>query len=122
MLAPVVDGPGGILPELPDTLITSGKFALVDFIGGHCSTEGRTFVGGPPQDFMTDEDVVRLVFKRWGNHIVSNVPSIQSGVLISSDVSRTIWFRKLLHYTQLLERREVHLQRSTTVHGQWHKK
>lgn len=71
MLAPVVDGPSGILPELPNTLITSGKFSSVDFIGGHCTTEGRTFVGGRPQDFVTDADVARLVFKRWGTHIVS---------------------------------------------------
>ncbi|KAL5498324.1 hypothetical protein ACEPAH_2466 [Sanghuangporus vaninii] len=69
MLAPVVDGPSGILPELPNTLITSGRFSSVDFMGGHCTTEGRTFVGGPPQDFVTDADVARLVFKRWGTHI-----------------------------------------------------
>ena len=71
MLAPVVDGRDGILPELPNTLITSRKFTPVDFMGGHCTTEGRTFVGGPPQDFVTESDVARLVFKRWGTHIVS---------------------------------------------------
>ncbi|EJD05094.1 alpha/beta-hydrolase [Fomitiporia mediterranea MF3/22] len=70
-LAPVVDGSSGILPQLPNRLITSGDFSLVDFMGGHCSTEGRTFVGGPPQDFNTDADIARLVFERWGTHVTN---------------------------------------------------
>ena len=71
--SPIVDGPSGILPKLPATLISEGLFAPVDFIGGHCTNDGRTFVGGSPQDFVTDEDVTERVFSRWGEHIVSTL-------------------------------------------------
>ncbi len=67
---PKVDGPDGFLPELPSRLITAGSFSKVDFIGGHCTNDGRTFVGGQPSDFVTDEDVATRVFSRWGDHIV----------------------------------------------------
>lgn len=69
--APVVDGPSGILPQLPATLIANGSFAKVDFVGGHCTNDGRTFVGGQPDQFVTDADVAERVFSRWGTHIVS---------------------------------------------------
>lgn len=69
--SPVVDGPGGFLPELPATLITSGNFSTVDFVGGHCTNDGRTFVGGSPDDFVTDQDIIDIVFSRWGDNIVS---------------------------------------------------
>ena len=70
-VAPVVDG--SFLPDLPSVLIEQGRFAAVDFIGGHCTNDGRTFVGGPPSAFVTDEDITNLVFSRWGNHVVSLV-------------------------------------------------
>ncbi|PPQ64464.1 hypothetical protein CVT24_008474 [Panaeolus cyanescens] len=63
--APIIDGPTGFLPDLPSQLIASGKFAPVDFMGGHCSNDGRTFAGGKPEQFNTDSDVRRLVFSRW---------------------------------------------------------
>ena len=69
--SPVVDGPGGFLPELPATLITSGNFSSVDFIGGHCTDDGSLFVGGTPDQFVTDQDIIDLVFPRWGDNIVS---------------------------------------------------
>jgi hypothetical protein len=57
---------GDFLPELPSYLITSGNFSKLDsFIGGHCTNDGRTFAGGSPSNFVTDEDVETLVFKRW---------------------------------------------------------
>ena len=68
---PEVDGPDGFLPELPSRLITSRSISKVDFIGGHCPNDGRTFVGGSSEDFVTDEDVATMVFSRWGSHIVS---------------------------------------------------
>jgi len=68
-VCPEVDGPDGFLPELPSRLITAGSFSKVDFIGGHCTNDGRTFVGGQPSDFVTDEDVATRVFSRWGDHI-----------------------------------------------------
>ncbi|KZT28612.1 alpha/beta-hydrolase [Neolentinus lepideus HHB14362 ss-1] len=64
-VAPVVDGPSGFMPELPSRLVGSGNFTPVEFIGGHCTNDGRTFVGGTPSEFETDEDVARLVFARW---------------------------------------------------------
>ena len=43
----------------------AGKRSIAD------ANDGRTFVGGSPEDFVTDEDVVTRVFSRWGSHIVS---------------------------------------------------
>ena len=68
-VAPVVDG--SFLPDLPSVLIEQGRFAAVDFVGGHCTNDGRTFVGGAPSDFVTDQDIATRVFSRWGNHVVS---------------------------------------------------
>ena len=68
-VAPVVDG--SFLPDLPSILIEHGRFAAVDFVGGHCTNDGRTFVGGAPSDFVTDQDIATRVFSRWGNHVVS---------------------------------------------------
>ncbi|KAL5524123.1 hypothetical protein ACEPAG_8296 [Sanghuangporus baumii] len=69
--APVIDGPDGILPQLPSDLITTGKFHAVDFVGGHCTNDGRTFVGGTPDDFKTDADIVSRVFQKFGSRITN---------------------------------------------------
>ncbi|KAG6902336.1 hypothetical protein C0995_001373 [Termitomyces sp. Mi166 len=63
--APVIDGPGGFLPDLPSRLIDSGNFSAVDYIGGHCTGDGKTFASGKPSSFVTDDDIRRLVFSRW---------------------------------------------------------
>ncbi|KAF9021626.1 alpha/beta-hydrolase [Hymenopellis radicata] len=42
-----------------------GNYTPVDFIGGHCSGDGNTFVGGSPDEFVTDDDIKRIVFGRW---------------------------------------------------------
>ncbi|KAG6885461.1 hypothetical protein C0992_005128 [Termitomyces sp. T32_za158] len=63
--APVIDGPGGFLPDLPSRLIASGNFSAVDFVGGHCTGDGKTFASGKPSSFVTDEDIRRIVFSRW---------------------------------------------------------
>ncbi|KAK0489524.1 alpha/beta-hydrolase [Armillaria luteobubalina] len=63
--SPVIEGPAGFLPGLPSRLIQSGNFSTVEFIGGHCTNDGRTFAGGAPEDFVTDSDIKRLVFSRW---------------------------------------------------------
>ena len=63
--SPVIEGPTGFLPGLPSRLIESGNFSTVEFIGGHCANDGRTFAGGAPEDFVTDSDIERLVFSRW---------------------------------------------------------
>ncbi|KAJ7773978.1 Alpha/Beta hydrolase protein [Mycena metata] len=63
--APVIEGPGGFLPDLPSRLIAAGKFTNVEFVGGHCTGDGKTFAGGRPDDFQTDDDIRRIVFSRW---------------------------------------------------------
>ncbi|EJD05093.1 alpha/beta-hydrolase [Fomitiporia mediterranea MF3/22] len=70
-IVPVVDGPDGILPELPSALISSGKFRTVDFLGGHCTTEGRTILEVPPQDITTDADIIRYLFQEWAPHVTN---------------------------------------------------
>lgn len=69
-VSPVVDGPSGILPDLPGTLIAEGRFNKVEFVGGHCTNDGRTFVGGTPDQFVTDQDIIDRSFSRLGSHVV----------------------------------------------------
>ncbi|THG93277.1 hypothetical protein EW026_g7922 [Hermanssonia centrifuga] len=40
--APVIDGPGGLIPALPSDLLAQGKFARVPFITGTVLDEGAT--------------------------------------------------------------------------------
>ncbi|KAK0217399.1 Alpha/Beta hydrolase protein [Armillaria nabsnona] len=63
--APVVEGPAGFMPGLPTRLIASGNFIPVEYIGGHCAGDGRTFTLGQPDDFQTDEDVKNLILYWW---------------------------------------------------------
>jgi carboxylesterase type B len=56
------------IPDLPSQLFREGRFTPVEYMGGHCTNDGRTFVGGKPQDFVTNQDIVTHVFqKRWYN-------------------------------------------------------
>lgn len=68
----VVDGPGGFLPALPSRLLAEGRFARVDVLAGHCTNDGRSFVGGRPEDFVTDDDIATRVFSRWGTHVTNS--------------------------------------------------
>ncbi|KAF9458163.1 Alpha/Beta hydrolase protein [Collybia nuda] len=63
--APMIEGPSGFLPDLPSRLISAGKFHPVDFIGGHCTGDGKHFAGGRPEQFVTDDDIRTRVFSRW---------------------------------------------------------
>ncbi|KAJ7245630.1 Alpha/Beta hydrolase protein [Mycena haematopus] len=63
--APVIEDANGFLPDLPSRLIASGKIQNVQFVGGHCTGDGKTFAGGSPEDFQTDDDIRRIVFSRW---------------------------------------------------------
>ncbi|KAJ7124258.1 extracellular triacylglycerol lipase precursor [Mycena epipterygia] len=40
---PTVDGPGGLIPDLPSVLLEQGKFARLPFIGGTNQDEGTLF-------------------------------------------------------------------------------
>ncbi|KAI0037229.1 Alpha/Beta hydrolase protein [Vararia minispora EC-137] len=53
------------MPELPSDLFRAGRFSPVEYMAGHCTNDGRTFVGGSPRDFVTDTDIVSRVFSRW---------------------------------------------------------
>jgi hypothetical protein len=71
--APVIEAAGGFLPDLPSRLIHAGNFSRVEnFMGGHCTGDGKTFAVGRPEQFVTDDDIKRLVFSRW--------PSVVSGL------------------------------------------
>lgn len=63
--APIVEGPSGFMPDLPTRLITAGRFSAVDFVGGHCTGDGKFFSGGTPENFVTDDDIRTRVFSRW---------------------------------------------------------
>ncbi|KAJ3835491.1 Alpha/Beta hydrolase protein [Lentinula raphanica] len=64
--SPVVEGIGGFMPDLPSRLIHAGNFSTVEaLIAGHCTGDGKTFAGGSPNQFVTDEDIKDIVFTRW---------------------------------------------------------
>ena len=58
-------GAHGFMPDLPSALIRAGNFSAVDFIGRHTTGDGKTFAGGRPEDFQTDQDIRDITFKRW---------------------------------------------------------
>ncbi|KAJ7917815.1 hypothetical protein B0H13DRAFT_2322025 [Mycena leptocephala] len=62
--APVIEGPNGFLPDLPSRLITAGKINNAEFVGGHCTGDGKSFAGGSPDNFQTDDDIRQRVFSR----------------------------------------------------------
>ncbi|KAM5539681.1 hypothetical protein V8D89_006790, partial [Ganoderma adspersum] len=41
---PVIDGPDGLLPDIPSTLLTAGSFSKIPFIAGTVLDEGTDFV------------------------------------------------------------------------------
>lgn len=54
------------MPDLPSRLIHSGNFSTVEsVIAGHCTGDGKTFAGGSPDQFVTDENIKDIVFSRW---------------------------------------------------------
>lgn len=74
------------MPDLPSRLIHSGNFSTVEaIIAGHCTGDGKTFAGGSPDQFVTDEDIKRIVFTRWPGvvSLSSSISSLKS--LLMSD-------------------------------------
>ncbi|KAJ6585387.1 extracellular triacylglycerol lipase precursor [Mycena capillaripes] len=57
--APVLDGPGGLIPELPSALLKRGKFARLPFIAGTVLDEGTTFV---PQSINSTDELNAAMF------------------------------------------------------------
>jgi hypothetical protein len=59
--------PKAFLPALPSHLLHTGRFSHgVQLIGGHTTHDGRTFANGKPEEFISGDDIRRVVFgKRW---------------------------------------------------------
>ena len=55
LFVPVIDGPGGVVPDLPSRLIEAGKFAKIPFIAGANLDEGVPFVPQRPPGRPTDK-------------------------------------------------------------------
>ncbi|KAK6996541.1 carboxylic ester hydrolase [Favolaschia claudopus] len=68
---PVLDGPGGLLPELPSGLIAKGKFARLPFITGANLDEG-TFLTPPTVNSTADVEAVLM-----SNYTTPTIPSTQ---------------------------------------------
>ncbi|KAJ7793691.1 extracellular triacylglycerol lipase precursor [Mycena olivaceomarginata] len=54
---PVIDGPGGLIPDLPSVLFKRGQFARLPFIAGTVKDEGTTFI---PQTINSTEELYEL--------------------------------------------------------------
>ncbi|KAF7376885.1 Carboxylic ester hydrolase [Mycena sanguinolenta] len=55
---PVLDGPGGLIPDFPSALFQSGQFARLPFIAGTVLDEGTTFV---PQTINSTEEILESI-------------------------------------------------------------
>ncbi|KAJ6463699.1 extracellular triacylglycerol lipase precursor [Mycena vitilis] len=74
---PVIDGPGGLIPELPSELVAEGHFSRVPFISGTNLDEGTLFVD--PSVNTTDD--LRM-------YIASQLPGISDPVQMNATVDR----------------------------------
>ncbi|KIY66008.1 alpha/beta-hydrolase [Cylindrobasidium torrendii FP15055 ss-10] len=70
--APVIEPAGGFLTNYPSRMFAAGEFTPVPLVVGHTTHDGRTFAGGKPEDFVTEQDVIDLVFSRWPAVAASN--------------------------------------------------
>ncbi|KAL1702610.1 Alpha/Beta hydrolase protein [Schizophyllum commune] len=52
--APVIDGPGGVVPDMPSTLYAKGEFAKIPTISGNVLDEGTFFIPELDANFTTD--------------------------------------------------------------------
>ncbi|KAL1727188.1 Alpha/Beta hydrolase protein [Schizophyllum commune] len=52
--APVIDGPGGVVPDMPSTLYAKGEFAKIPTISGNVLDEGTFFIPELNASFTTD--------------------------------------------------------------------
>ncbi|KAJ7700482.1 triacylglycerol lipase 3 [Mycena rosella] len=71
---PVIDGPGGLIPDLPSVLFSRGHFSRLPFIAGTNLDEGTDFIS--PAINSSDE-ILALI-------IAMNTPSVSSATLESS--------------------------------------
>ncbi|KAL1750914.1 Alpha/Beta hydrolase protein [Schizophyllum commune] len=52
--APVIDGPGGVVPDMPSTVYAKGEFAKIPTISGNVLDEGTFFIPDLNASFTTD--------------------------------------------------------------------
>ncbi|KAJ7914432.1 extracellular triacylglycerol lipase precursor [Mycena leptocephala] len=71
---PVIDGPGGLIPDLPSVLFKRGQFARLPFIAGTNQDEGTAFI---PPTINSTEELTELT-------IVGASPSVSPAALASS--------------------------------------
>ena len=58
LFVPVIDGPGGLLPDTPSTLLAAGNFSKIPFMAGTVLDEGTLFV---PQDISVPEELLDVL-------------------------------------------------------------
>ena len=58
LFSPAIDGPDGIIPDLPSRLLAAGHFSKIPFIAGTVLDEGTDFV---PESISSDEEVLEFI-------------------------------------------------------------
>ncbi|KAI0742345.1 extracellular triacylglycerol lipase precursor [Daedaleopsis nitida] len=58
LYVPVIDGPDGIIPDLPSKLFAAGNFSNIPFIAGTVLDEGTDFI---PESITTEEQAVQFL-------------------------------------------------------------
>ncbi|KAK7024892.1 carboxylic ester hydrolase [Favolaschia claudopus] len=76
---PVIDGPGGFIPELPSELMARGHFSRIPFISGTNLDEGTLFV----DTSITTEDDLRL-------YIATQLPGISDPAQMNAIVEKML--------------------------------
>ncbi|KAJ7111474.1 extracellular triacylglycerol lipase precursor [Mycena epipterygia] len=71
---PVIDGPGGLIPDLPSVLFKRGQFSRLPFIAGTNLDEGTLFI---PTTVNSTDEINELI-------VAMNSPSVSSTTLESS--------------------------------------
>ncbi|KAI4521185.1 alpha/beta-hydrolase [Schizophyllum commune Loenen D] len=79
---PVIDGPGGVVPDLPSTLYAQGNYTLLPTISGNVLDEGTLFVPNPNANLTTDT-IVDVFIKNF------STPLIDAEVF-SSSISKVV--------------------------------
>ncbi|KAI0754455.1 extracellular triacylglycerol lipase precursor [Daedaleopsis nitida] len=58
LFGPTIDGPGGIIPDLPSKLIAAGKYSKIPFIAGTVQDEGTHFTS---TSLSSDEQIIEFL-------------------------------------------------------------
>ena len=77
LFVPVIDGPDGLLPDLPSKLLAAGHFSKIPFMAGTVLDEGTAFV---PEQITTDEQLVELIVVASNPFAPSLSPQFQKDV------------------------------------------